>query len=343
LGLVAIVDREDLPPDLPQLDEHSSPADLHERIRCCRQQIAARYRVDLLLGESPAARRIRAQVQVAAGSRASVLVFGPPGSGRQHVASTVHYAAAESAGSLVPLACSVLSPEMIDSTVRALAARGNADGGGALLLSDVDQLTPEVQASLFSVLGANSFSLRLLATARRPLMEMAGRGEFRTDLACALSTVAIELPPLVERREDLPLLAQYFLEEANSRGTKQRAGFTAEALDRLDVYPWPGNHDELARVVAEAHARSTGPEITVADLPQRIHLAAGDATHPRRKENPIVLDEFLGRMERELIRRALERAKGNKAKAARLLGLTRPRLYRRLVQLGMAVEGEGEE
>lgn len=344
VGLVAIVDRGEQLIDGPA--DSSAPADLHERIRCCRQQIAARYGVDLLLGESPAAGRIRAQVQVAAESRASVLVFGPPGSGRQHVASTVHYATgAGSRGSLVPLACSVLSPEMIDSTIRALTARGNSEEGGArnaLLINDVDQLTLEAQGSLFSVLGAKAFPLRLLATSRRPLLEMARCGEFRSDLACVLSTVAIELPPLVERREDLPLLAQFFLEEANSRGMKQLAGFSDEALNRLDVYPWPGNHDELARVVTEAHTRASGPEIGVADLPQRIHLAAGDATHARRKEDPIVLDEFLGRMERELIRRALDRAKGNKAKAARMLGLTRPRLYRRLVQLGMVMDERGE-
>jgi DNA-binding NtrC family response regulator len=345
LGLVAIVDRDDLASESSTVDENAAAVDLHERIRCCRQQIAAKYRVDLLLGDSPAGRRIRAQVQVAAASRASVLVFGPPGSGRQHVASTVHYAAGgESSGSLVPLACSVLSPEMIDSTVRALAAHGNAEEGGAkgsLLLNDVDQLTLAVQGSLFSVLGAKWFPLRLMATSRRPLLEMARRGEFRADLASVLSTMAIELPPLVERRQDIPLLAQFFLEEANSRSPKQLAGFTSEALDRLDVYPWPGNHDELARVVAESHARASGPEVNGGDLPQRIHLAVGDATHARRKEEPIALDEFLGRMEQELIQRAMDRAKGNKAKAARLLGMTRPRLYRRLIQLGMATE-EGQ-
>ncbi len=131
------------------------------------------------------------------------------------------------------------------------------------------------------------------------------------------------------------MIAQLFVEENNSQGGKQIAGFTAEALDSLDAYPWPGNLDELVEVVREAHEQAEGPEITPRELPAQIHLAARAAAHPRRAEATIVLDEFLGRVERELLQRALARAKGNKAKAARLLGMTRPRLYRRLVQLGL--------
>ena len=130
-------------------------------------------------------------------------------------------------------------------------------------------------------------------------------------------------------------MAQVFLEEANARGEKQLAGFSPEALDRLDSYAWPGNIDELARMVAESHRRAGGPEVLPDDLPERFRWTAEAASRPRCKDETIVLDEFLGRIERELIRRALSRSKGNKAKAARLLGLTRPRLYRRMVQLGL--------
>jgi DNA-binding NtrC family response regulator len=173
-----------------------------------------------------------------------------------------------------------------------------------------------------------------MATARTPLVELVRRGEFRADLASLLGTVVIELPPLAERRDDIPLLAQAFLEELNARGGKQVSGFLPEALDRLDAHPWPGNLDELARVVAEAHGRCETPYIGPADLPQRLHLAADAAAHPRRKEEPIVLGQLLAEIEREVIERALKRSKGNKAKAARLLGMTRPRLYRRMIQLG---------
>lgn len=174
-----------------------------------------------------------------------------------------------------------------------------------------------------------------MGTAASPVIELARRGNFREDLASLLSTVVIELPSLAERREDLPLLAQLFLEEHNMAGQRQVGGFSAAALDRLDAYPWPGNLDELAEVVAEAYQRCAGVEIAEADLPDKLRLAAQAAAVPRRVDERIVLDEYLERVERELIRRALVRAKGNKARAARLLGITRPRLYRRMVQLGL--------
>jgi DNA-binding NtrC family response regulator len=158
---------------------------------------------------------------------------------------------------------------------------------------------------------------------------------FRADLAAMLSTIVISLPPLAQRRGDLPLLAQLFLEDCNAAGGRQIGGFSQAALDRLDAFPWPGNLDELAQAVAEAHRKAAGPEIGVDDLPEKLRAAAQAAAQPRRVDETIVLDEYLGRVERELIRRALTRAKGNKARAARLLGMTRPRLYRRMVQLGL--------
>ncbi|MHC4180463.1 MAG: AAA-type ATPase lid domain-containing protein [Planctomycetota bacterium] len=347
IGLVAILDEEDLAePDLsppPPTAGEARPTDLHEQIRQFRRQAAARYGADRLIGEGPAIRRVRAQIELAAGNRASVLLAGPPGSGRQHVAAAIHYAGdPHSAGSLIPLACSVLGADLVRSTVTALAAKdplGEQAGQSTLLLNDADQLPLDVQRELAAVLAGRRFRLRLIATAARPLTELVRSGTYRADLAALLSTITVELPPLAERREDLPLLAQLFLEEANARGGRQLAGFTPEALDHLDAYAWPGNLDELAQIVARAHQQAEGPEITPRDLPEQIRLAAEAAAHPPRTEETIVLDEFLARVERELIRRAMAQAKGNKAKAARLLGMTRPRLYRRLLQLGLEEDG----
>lgn len=342
-GLIAILDAEDLPEPvaeiLPLPSAEAEPTQLHEQIGRFRQQAASRYRADRLIGNSPAIRRARRQIELAAGSRTSVLVVGPPGSGRQHVAAAIHYSGdPQASGSLVPLACSVLGADLIHSTVMALAKGnplGEEAGRSTLLLNEADQLPAEVQAELAAVLSARSFPLRLIAAAEQPLGGLVRRKAYRADLAAVLSTITIELPPLAERREDVPLLAQMFLEEANARGTRQLGGFTPEALDALDAYPWPGNVDELAQIVTEAYQQAGGRQIGVQDLPQRIHLAAGAAAHLPRPEEKIVLDEFLEQVERELIRRTLSQAKGNKARAARLLGMTRPRLYRRLVQLGL--------
>jgi transcriptional regulator of acetoin/glycerol metabolism len=348
IGLVAILGVE----DLPESDSAPPPpagevgmTDLHEHIRQFRRQAAARCGADRLIGDGPAIRRVRAQIELATANRASVLLVGPPGSGRQHVAAAIHYGSdPQSAGSLIPLACAVLGADLIHSTVLALATKdplGEQAGQSTLLLSDADQLPLDVQAELTAVLSGRSFKLRLIATAAQPLTDLVRSGTYRADLAALLGTITVELSSLARRREDLPLLAQLFLEEANTRGSKQLGGFTPEALDQLDAYAWPGNLDELAQTVAQAHRRAEGPEITPADFPERIRLAAEAAAYPPQTEETIVLDEFLARVERELIRRAMAQARGNKAKAARLLGMTRPRLYRRLLQLGLEKGDDG--
>ncbi|MBN2477334.1 MAG: sigma 54-interacting transcriptional regulator [Pirellulales bacterium] len=345
IGLVAILDREDLSEPVaaetekPLADE-AEPAELHEQVRRFRCEAAARYRADRLIGHSPAMRRVRRQVELAAAGRANVLVVGPPGSGRQHTATAVHYGGRpQGSGSLIPLACSVLGADLIHSTITALATKGPLGDEAAhstLLLNEVDQLPAEVQAALAAELVGRPFPLRVVATAQRRLDELAAGDRYRTDLAAALSTLTIELPPLTRRREDIPLLAQLFLEEANARSDRQMGGFTSEAMDLLDAYPWPGQVDQLAQVVAEAHRRAAGSAIGADDLPQRLRVAAEASARPARPQQTIVLDEFLAEVEAELIRRAVAQTKGNKAKAARLLGMTRPRLYRRMVQLGLA-------
>jgi DNA-binding NtrC family response regulator len=350
VGVVALVDCVDSATpadDSPSASAHEADAlDMHEQIRRFRKQAGLCIRADRLVGRSPAAHRIRRQVEVAAASRCSVLLVGPAGSGRRYTALAIHYGSdPESAGSLIPLDCAVLGAELIGTTIMALST-GNPLSADrtrrTLLLAQVDRLYPDVQVELAGMLLGRSFPLRLMATAEQPLAELVRRGRFHEELASVLSTLTIEMPPLAARREDLPMLAQALLEEVNSQGDKQVGGFSTEALDRLDAYHWPGNLDELANVVAEAHERAGGREIGAGDLPERLHLVAVAVAHLRRPEESIVLDDFLERIQRELIRRAIAQSKGNKAKAARLLGLTRPKLYRRMVLLGL-IEGEKGE
>ncbi len=148
--------------------------------------------------------------------------------------------------------------------------------------------------------------------------------------------------PLVERLEDLPLAAQWFVEQVNARTARQISGFSPESLDRLAGYHWPGDLDELEGLVADVHARCEGDEILPRDLPPRVAWAADAMARPGKLEETIVLEEFLAKIERELIERALAQARGNKTKAARLLGMNRPRFYRRLVQLGFEINEDDE-
>lgn len=319
-------------------DSAAESAALHERLAQFHNQLRAPWQMDRLVGKSPAMARVRSQVRLAWRNRAAVVVIGPPGTGRQHVAKAIHYGqSAAEIGDLVPLPCSTLGTELLRSTLSALLGRQKVAAerpAATLLLTDVHELPAEVQIELAERLRGDP-PLRIVSTAAEPLEHYASRGEFRPDLASALSTIEIHLPPLAERREDLPLLAQMFLEELNAQGDRQLHGFSPEALDQLAAYPWPGNIDELAAMVREARERAEGSQVGPRDLPQRIFLAAAANRRPRRDPEPIKLEEVLGSIELELIERAIRLSKGNKTKAALLLGLTRPRLYRRMVQLGL--------
>jgi DNA-binding NtrC family response regulator len=339
--IIALVDAQDRAERTPELapPQSNESQELHEQLQRFRQETALRYGLERVVGLSPAMRRARAQAEVAAATRASVAILGPPGSGRRHLAEAIHYAGpAESRGGLLPLECGLLDVELIQATLRGAAAERK--GGGTLLLCDADQLSAESQSALVPVLSVANCPWRVISTAATPLVDLPPRGLYHEGLAAILSTITMELLPLAKRRDDLPLLAQALLEQQNARGERQIGGFSSEAIDQICAYAWPGNVAELAQVVAECHARAAGTLVGREELPERLRLAAEAAARPRRKEEPIQLDEFVAHIERELIRRALARAKGNKAKAARLLGLNRPRLYRRMVQLGLAEEGE---
>jgi transcriptional regulator with PAS, ATPase and Fis domain len=332
--VIAVLELADCTADAPQPDGESSER-LHEQVRQFRQKMAGRFTPDRLIGNHPLIVRARTQIAAAAKSGASTLIVGPTGSGKDHAAKAIHYHQA-APGLLVPLDCALLEPNVLVSSLRTLVSRrGSRPANSTLLLENVGAMPPAVQAELLETLQADTLQMRLVATSSTSLAERITEGLLSPELVYALSTLVIELPPLAQRTEDLPLLVQSLVEEQNGKTFRQIGGFSSEALDQLAAYPWPGNLDELAAVVAEIHEKAQGSEVSVRDLPKAIHWGAEAAAHPPRVDEAIVLEEFLGRVEKELIARAMRRAKGNKSKAAKLLGLTRPRLYRRLVQLGL--------
>ena len=337
-AVIVVVDPVDLDAAALAADvEGQTPDALHWTIRRFRAKQADRYGLDRLVGTSPAIGRARAQVALAAASTASVLVVGPVGSGRSFVARAIHYLGDPSrTARLIPLDCSVLSGAAMRQAIAALAGSDQQDAAGTLWLQEVDRLPMDHQQQAVELLRGAAGPYRLIATTQHDLAALVVEQAFREDLRCALATVTIELPPLAQRQDDLALLAQVFLEDINREGGKQIGGISAEALDLLAMYPWPAGLDELAEAIRAAHASASGPEIGPHDLPAAVQQIADVAAFPPRQDETIVLDELLGRIERELINRAMARAKGNKTKTALLLGMTRPRLYRRLVQLGLA-------
>jgi DNA-binding NtrC family response regulator len=339
-------DTDDAPASEPSADElreadalaaHGYLVHFREVQRACAQK--ARF-----VGESPAIRRVRRQLEAAQRSGAAALVTGPSGSQKEEAARAIHYSQDSAASTrFVPLSCTALSGEIVVSTVRALLdSIASGEPPPTLFLQEIDGLPPESQRSLAAVLAAADGKLRLVASADGPL-PAAGPSAFDEQLAELLGAIVIALPALSDRLDDLPPLAQLFVEDFNAEHDHQLLGFSDEAFDQLFAYDWPGDVAELAGIVREACGQCAAAErreIATADFPARLRHAREAQALPPRDEPPIDLEQVLQGLERQLIERALARAKGNKTKAAELLGLTRPRLYRRLVQLGLAEEDE---
>jgi transcriptional regulator of acetoin/glycerol metabolism len=323
-----------------------APQQLHALLQRLRGEMGRRFHIGQLIGSSDAIGRVRDQVRLAAAGRCRVLVVGPHGSGRQHIARTIHYSHGPAAGPLVPIDCSVIDAERMQAALTEMLRRqAEAQGQSSptALLLNVDRLKPDAQQELAGFFQLPGIELHTLATARKGLQRLVTKGKFRRDLAYALSTLTIAIPPLRSRREDVPLLAQHFLEEQNAQGGKQLSGFAPAALDLLAVHPWKGNVEELAQAVREAAERASGPRIWPADFSDRFQLGVHAAAHPPREQETIQLDNFLAAIERELLERALAQAHGNKSRAAQLLGVNRGRLLRRLVQLGLAEPSPADE
>jgi transcriptional regulator with AAA-type ATPase domain len=369
-GILILLAAEDLSPQELAREISAEPTadELHRAIRLFRRAQATQYSVPSLLGDSSAMRKARAQVSAAAGSGANALIVGPSGSGRAHAARAIHYRAAADANvRLIPLDCRVATDDLWRRTLDSLnTSRGDVKQRPTLLLENIEFLATAHQAQLVAAAHQNAISPRLIATLDAkfipPVVTDGAKVANVVDdtassaknianlpstpdaaLLDAVSTIVIQLPPLVERLEDLPVLAHCFLEACNRDSPKQIGEVRPEALDLLALYSWPGELDELREVITAAHRTASTPDITPRDLPVLIHHALAAAARVRRPPERIVLDHLLESLEKEIIERALAQADGNKTEAAELLGMTRPRLYRRLVQLGLIVEAASEQ
>ena len=352
LGVVAFVEEEDLSAaDLQETRAKEPNGDeLHHMLRAFRAQHSRKYAVDQLLGECAAMQQVRARVKLASRSTANVIISGPPGTGKGHIARTIHYAGAGDRP-VVSLNGGLLNPELLGSAILALGHDSQSTAGATVLLTGIDQVDEAVRYALAQHLDSTKFPLRVLATSQVPPSDLVANQGFASELALQLGTLEIVLPPLTRRLEDLPLLIQSFVEAENVGSRKQLGGASASAIEVLSLHLWPGNLDELREVVAAAHAAAEGPLIEPRDLPPRMHHAQVAAEQLPTARESVVLEKLLAEIEIDWIKRALQQNKGNKTKAAEWLGMNRPRFYRRLVQLGLedemvdsqSTDGPGDE
>jgi len=313
-----------------------------------REQIDKRYGLENFIGESPAMTHVLETIRQVAPSRATVLISGESGTGKELAAHAIHRLSPRHKGPFVAVHCAALSPQLLESELfghekgaftgagERRIGRFEQAAGGTLFLDEIGEIDAATQVKILRVLGERVFErvggnktipadVRLLAATNRDLGKMVSEGKFREDLFFRLNVVQLHLPPLRDRREDIPLLAVHFLRESAKENDKPFRELTSDAMKALVSYDWPGNVRELRAAIEHGVVMAGGPKITLRDLPAAVRAASTDAAVPR---GPLPLN--LGETELSLIRRALAECKGNRTLAAAKLGISRRTLHRKL-------------
>ncbi|MGC8644069.1 MAG: sigma-54 interaction domain-containing protein, partial [Isosphaeraceae bacterium] len=293
----------------------------------------------------------------------TVLVIGETGTGKELVASALHAASDRRDGPFVVLNCAVLNESLLESELfghergaftgaeRRKIGRFEQADGGTLFLDEVGDVPPAMQAKLLRVLQSGVFErvggtesikvdVRIVSATHKNLEEEVLRGRFRKDLFYRVSVVRIELPPLRERREDIPLLAMHFLERYRSLRTRPAEGIDSDAMHALLQHDWPGNVRELENAIKSAMVLADGGKIRLANLPESLtpSLARknqGSSLIDIERRLPELTEDLVGQVEREYFQRLLTEYHGNVARCARHSGLSRRSVAQKLQKYGL--------
>jgi DNA-binding NtrC family response regulator len=273
--------------------------------------------------------RVAEQIRLAAATELPIWIEGPPGSGKEWIARTIHHLSARRETYCATVAGDRLPREIIAELLHQAGRRWHV---GTLYLEHPQRLPREVQALVVELLESEGDKPRIIAGATASPPAEIKEGRLLEQLYCACSALTVSLPPLAERLDDLPRLLERLLPRAAQAAGKSGLTLGAEALTLLRQHAWPGNLTELYEVLVSACARAEGPRVEPADLPFYLQQA------PVPAEQPIPLDEVLEKVERRLIELALHLGQGNRTRAAELLAIWRPRLLRRMEQFGISGE-----
>ena len=334
---------------------------LTEENRTLRQQVNERYGLENIIGESPALHEVLTTIRQVAPSSANVLIEGESGTGKELAAHAIHNLSRRNKAKFVTVHCAALSPTLLESELfghekgaftgahERRIGRFEQASGGTIFLDEVGEIPMTTQVKLLRVIseersfervGGNQTlraDVRLIAATNKNLEQLVSEGKFRDDLYFRLNVVRIVMPPLRDRKDDIPLLVRTFLRQFSKANDKEVVDVTPEAMNALLTYNWPGNVRELRTAIEHGVVMATGPKITVRDLPPSLRQAAGVAL-PRgispskafgEKASPLDLHET----ERKLILQALATTNGNVTAAAKKLGISRRTLHRKINEL----------
>ena len=328
---------------------------LRHEVSALRQELRTRYHFENLIGKSRAMQEIFGLIEQVAGSRSTVMVYGKSGTGKELVAKAIHYNSPRTSRAFVAVNCAAIPAELLESELFG-HERGSFTGaiatkvgkfelatGGSLFLDEVGSMRLDLQAKILRALqerevervgGTRTIKIdvRVIAATNRDLKKAIEDGTFREDLYYRLNVVPITLPPLRQRREDIPLLVEHFIGKYNREFVRKVKGFSAGATAALYHYDWPGNVRELENVIERAVALAQSETISLRELPLEISILGGDVIEDIQKAG-LSLREARGHFERQYILNILEKVQWNQTEAARVLGLHRNTLAWKLQRL----------
>ena len=351
---------------------------LEQENKSLKRQVEDRYALDRILGKSLPMQRVFETITQVAPTRATVMVEGESGTGKELVAHAIHNLSGRPKAKLVIVHCAALSPQLLESelfghekgsftgAMERRIGRFEQANGGTLFLDELGEIDSSIQVKLLRALGERTIErvggnttikvdVRVIAATNKDLAGMVADGKFREDLYFRLNVVNIHMPPLRQRKEDIPSLANAFLRELAKENNKPMREIGPETMQALTAYNWPGNVRELRTAIEHGIVMGTGARMLVRHLPATLRGEAPAPTMHRpgrpQQQQPgaeslpsftaMPPDLSIEKMEIRFILEALQRTRQNRSEAAKLLGISRRTLQRKLKELKLADDGEG--
>ena len=337
---------------------------LEQENRALRQQVDERYGLENIWGDSAALHEVLDTIRQVAPSSANVLIEGESGTGKELAAHAIHNLSRRNKAKFVTVHCAALSPQLLESELfghekgaftgahERRIGRFEQANGGTIFLDEIAEIDPSTQVKLLRVIseerafervGGNQMlraDVRLIAATNKNLEQLVREGKFRDDLFFRLNVVRITMPPLRDRKEDIPILVRGFLRHFCKENNKPLLELAPDAMDALLTYDWPGNIREVRTAIEHGVVMATGKQITLHDLPMAVRRVASPAVARSGGISPQVFGEIaspldLHETEKKLIAQALAATNGNVTAAAKKLGISRRTLHRKINEMNL--------
>ena len=325
---------------------------LKQEVVRLKKEVESKYRFNRLIGKSPSMQKIYDLIERIGESSGSVLITGESGTGKELVAKAIHYNGLRKEGPFVAVNCAAIPEPLLESELfgykrgaftdaktdkRGLAFEAHK---GTLFLDEITEMPLVLQTKLLRMIeerevrplgdtASHPIDARIVSASNRDMRSLIREGRFRDDLYYRLKVIDIELPPLRERKEDIPLLVQHFIGKFSAEAKKKISGVSEDTLKLLINYPWPGNVRELENVIERAITLTRNETISPDDLPSSLLQEIRESVLDKGFREKYSIEQ----LEKEYIRKVLIEVGGNKSKAAEILGLDRKTLYRKLEEL----------